>query len=97
MSNELQATVVKRISWEEVIEAWEKSNSIGEVKDKLGISIKAIKAKVRKFEKETGIALKTMPVGGGSRLNKKEAFALLAKLRNVSVEDIEAEAAKLSA
>ena len=77
------------------IEAWEASNSVKEVSDKLGIKVTSVMARASKYRGEPfNLPLKSMPRGGGAKLNLSAAKELLAKLRGVTVETLMATAKK---
>lgn len=73
--------------------AWEASNSVKEVADKLGIKVTSVMARASKYRgAPLNIPLKSMPRAGGAKLDVVAAKELLAKLRGVTVENINIEA-----
>lgn len=87
----------------EFIKAWQSSNNVDEVAEKLGLKKASVQARASKYRSgvvaEDGetfiikpIALKRMSRGGGTRLNADEANRLIAELGN---GDVSAEVAKL--
>lgn len=82
----------------EFIKAWQTSNSVDEVAEKLGLKKASVQARASKYRSgvvaEDGetfiikpIALKRMPRGGGSRLDADAANQLIAELGNGEVAD----------
>ena len=87
-----------RIEMEPFITAWEKSESVKEVADKLGIKVTSVMARASKYRGTPfNIPLKTMPRGGGAKLDISAAKALLAKLRGNTVEEINLASDKVKA
>lgn len=76
------------------VRAWETSNSVAEAAEKLGITKQSAGQRASNYRTKHGIPLKEMPRGGGSRINTDEANQLLAELRGVSVDEIQAEQAE---
>ena len=87
-----------RVEMEPFITAWEGSKSVKEVADKLGIKLTSVMARASKYRSEPfNIPLKTMPRGGGAKLDVSAAKALLAKLRGKTVEEVQTASAALAA
>jgi len=79
------------------ITAWEASNSVKEVADKLGIKVTSVMARASKYRgTPLNIPLKSMPRAGGAKLDITAAKELLAKLRGVTIENINVEATAAS-
>jgi len=95
-----------RVSMVDFIKAWQSSDSVKEVADKTGLAEGSVQARASKYRSaefndkgevtRPAIPLKTMPRGGGARLQVDAAMALLAELNGQTVEQIQAEAAKLA-
>jgi hypothetical protein len=84
-----------RVDMETFIRTWEASNSVPEVANKLEMKIATVQARASKYRNlkdpdgnEIPIPLKSMPRGGGAKINRQAAMKLLAELRGVSVEDL---------
>jgi len=101
-----EATKRVHVGMFDFIAAWESSQSVKEVCEKTGLKETSVQARASKYRSaeidEDGevtrqaIPLKTMPRGGGARLQVDKATAYLAELRGMTVEQIQAEAAVLA-
>ena len=84
-----------RIGFEEFIEAWESSASVGEACKKLGMEKPNAYARANKYRTE-GIPLKKFPGGGGrTAVPREDKLAILAKIRGVGMETLESESQEL--
>ena len=84
-----------RIGFEEFIEAWESSDSVGEACEKLGMEKPNAYARATKYRTE-GIPLKKFPGGGGrTAVPREDKLAILAKIRGVGMETLESESQEL--
>lgn len=87
-----------RVEMESFVTAWEGSNNVKEVAEKLGIKVTSVMARASKYRSEPfNIPLKNMQRGGGAKLDVVAAKELLAKLRGKTVEEINTASAALSA
>lgn len=87
-----------RIDMVPFVTAWEGSNSVKEVAEKLGLKVTSVMARASKYRSEPfNIPLKGMQRGGGAKLDVTAAKELMAKLRGVTVDNINAESQKLAA
>lgn len=67
---------------------WELSTNVKEVAEKLNMKLGSVQAKASKMRKD-GIPLKSMQRGGGRKKTDKSAIlAVLAEIRNVTVEEL---------
>jgi transposase len=86
-----------RIEMEPFITAWEQSKNVKEVADRLGIKVTSVMARASKYRGEPfNIPLKTMPRGGGAKLDVAAAKELLAKLRGKTVAEVNTASAALA-
>ena len=84
-----------RIGFEEFIEAWESSDSVGEACEMLGMEKPNAYARATKYRGE-GIPLKKFPGGGGrTAVPREDKLAILAKVRGVAVDTLESESQAL--
>tara|TARA_R110002012_G_scaffold72709_2_gene185590 strand:- start:2977 stop:3297 length:321 start_codon:yes stop_codon:yes gene_type:complete len=84
-----------RIGFEDFIEAWESSNSVGEACEKLGMEKPNAYARATKYRGE-GIPLKKFPGGGGrTAVPREDKLAILAKVRGVAVDTLESDSQAL--
>ena len=80
------------------ITAWEQSESIKEVADKLGIKATSVMARASKYRGEPlNIPLKQMARSGGAKLNIDSAKELIAQLRGKTLDDVNVEVTTLKA
>jgi len=84
--------VKPRVSMERFIEVFESKNSTQEVATELGLKVTTVQARASKYRAE--LPLKKFAKGGAPKLDKSKAIELLAKLRNQTVEQVQAEADK---
>lgn len=86
-----------RIEMEPFIVAWEGSDSVKEVADKLGIKLTSVMARASKYRGEPfNIPLKCMQRGGGAKLDVSAAKELIAKLRGKTVAEVNTASAALA-
>lgn len=90
----------ERVSMEDFITAWENAVKSGgggaEVSKVTGLKKESIQARASKYRSEYGIPLSNMKKGGGAKLDKAAAIALLARLRGQDVQAVEAQSAQLA-
>ncbi len=87
-----------RVEMTPFITAWEQSESIKEVADKLGIKVTSVMARASKYRGEPlNIPLKQMARSGGAKLDIDSAKALIAQLRGKTLEDVNVEVTTLKA
>jgi len=83
------------VSREDFITAWENSNSVNEVAQKLGMKPTSVATRASQLRTKMGLPLKRYERQGGGGGKKKitlaETVAMLARVRGVSVEAIQAE------
>ncbi len=101
VAGEVEAEDEGRLSMEDFITAWENAvksgGGVAEVSKVTGLKKESIQARASKYRSEYGIPLSNMKKGGGAKLDKSAAIALLAKLRGQDVSAVEAQSAKLVA
>jgi len=86
-----------RVEMEAFVKAWEASTSVKEVSDKLGIKVTSVMARASKYRSAPlNIPLKGMQRGGGAKVNSEAAKNLLATLRGLTLENVQAESVKLA-
>ena len=96
MAKEKSAKV--RVDLDTFIKAWEGSANVAEVSAKTGIKPMSIMARASKLRGAPyNIPLKNMQRGGGAKINVADAKALIATLRNTTVETVDEASAKLVA
>ena len=87
-----------RVDLDTFIKAWEGSATVAEVSAKTGIKPMSIMARASKLRGAPyNIPLKNMQRGGGAKINVADAKALIATLRNTTVETVDEASAKLVA
>ena len=96
-----ESTTRVHVGLPDFIEAWQSSESIAEVAEKTGLKEGSIQARASKYRSpeinekgevtRVAIPLKTMPRGGGARLQVNAALELLAKMRGMTPEELAAE------
>jgi len=94
-SGKAKAVRSARVDMVDFIKAWESSNSVPEVANKLNMKVPTVQARASKYRNledkngnPTPIPLKHMPKGGGAKLDRSAALALIAELRGTTVEQI---------
>ena len=86
-----------RVDLDTFIKAWEGSANVAEVATKTGIKPMSIMARASKLRcAPYNIPLKNMQRGGGAKINVADAKALIATLRNTTVETVDEASAKLA-
>lgn len=85
-----------RVEMTDFITAWEQSGTVAEVAEKLGIKTTSVMARASKY-RSLNIPLKTMQRGGRAKLDSTAAKALIASLRQATVEDVQKESDALAA
>jgi hypothetical protein len=75
----------------------EGAKSLAEAAEATGLTVNSHQARASKYRSEFGIPLQQFSRGGGARLDVDKALAIVAELRGVSIEEIQAEQAALQA
>ena len=84
-----------RIGFEEFIEAWETSDSVQNVCDKLDISKQNAYARATKYRSD-GVPLQKFVGGGGrAKVSLDEKLAVLARIRGTSIEELHLESQEM--
>ena len=78
---------------QQFIETWEKSHSVSEVVDKMGLRKSTVQAKATQLRK-LGIPLKKFK-GSRHRIDVEEALKVLAKIRGTTVAALKKEAGEM--
>jgi hypothetical protein len=97
MAKEKSAEKRVRVTMEDFVKAWESSVSTKEVAEKTGLKLGSVIARSSKYRSAPmNLPIKSMPRKGGAKLDVTAAIALLATLRNTTVEAVIAEQTKLA-
>ena len=84
-----------RIGFEDFIEAWETSDSVQNVCDKLDISKQNAYARATKYRSD-GVPLQKFVGGGGrAKVSLEEKLAVLARVRGTSIEELHLESQEM--
>mgnify|MGYP003678141147 FL=1 len=84
-----------RVGFEEFIEAWETSDSVQNVCDKLEISKQNAYARATKYRGD-GVPLQKFVGGGGrAKVSLDEKLAVLARIRGTSIEELHLESQEM--
>lgn len=86
-----------RIGFEEFVNVWESSDSVGEVCEALGMKKANAYARAAKYRSENIPLKKYTGGGGGTRMSADEKLEILARVRNVAVDVVHQESVQLAA
>ena len=84
-----------RVGFEDFISAWETSDSVQNVCDKLEISKQNAYARAAKYRSD-GVPLQKFVGGGGrSKVSLEDKLAVLARIRGTSIEELRVESSEM--